>query len=404
MRGPMKALVVLDNRVDRGMVETLVTFSRQLDVAEYVDIAAEASQHDNSADALIIACGDFNPAVSEFISEASRSHPGRPILLICPAGANGHVSEAMGAGADDILTLPAYNDLDGAQTMSREVGFSLEKALARRHGVAVPGAPQKLGRMICVLGLKGGSGKTLTAANLAVSLAAAGHSVAIVDLDLQFGDVGLTLGMSPDRTLYDLVRSGGSLDAEKLSDFLVPHASGVRALLAPARPDQAGVVTPEFLKEVYQLLREMHEFVVVDTPPNFSPEVIAAVDASSEACLVSMLDSPSLKNTKLGLETLELMDYPGRVRLLLNRADSNVGISHEDVMAIVGRAPDVLVPSDRVIVRSVNQGEPIALLQRRSDAARAFRVLAELYRADDPTLNVNGARPRRRLRLLRRSA
>ena len=402
MSGAMKALVVLDHRVDRGMVETLVTFSRQLDVAEFVDLASEPGTHASSADALVLACGDFTPTVSEYIAEASRSHPGRPILLICPAGANGHVSEAMGAGADDILTLPDYNDLATAQTMSREVVFSLEKALARRNGVPVASS-QKLGRMICVLGLKGGSGKTLTAANLAVSLAHAGHSVAIVDLDLQFGDVGLTLGMSPERTLYDLVRSGGSLDAEKLGDFLVVHPSGVRALLAPARPDQAGVVMPEFLKEVYQLLREMHEFVVVDTPPNFSPEVIAAVDASSEACLVSMLDSPSLKNTKLGLETLELMDYPGRLRLVLNRADSNVGISREDVMAIVGREPDVLVPSDRSVVRSVNQGEPIAL-QRRSDAARAFRVLAEMYRADDPTLSANGVRPRRRLRLGRRRA
>jgi pilus assembly protein CpaE len=402
MSGPMKAMVVLDHRVDRGVVETLVTFSRQLDVADYVDLTAQASEHGNRADVLIVACGDFTPTVSGYISEASRTHPGRPILLICPSAGNGHVSEAMGAGADDILTLPPYTDHETAQTMSREVVFSLEKALARRHGVPIV-TSEKLGRMICVLGLKGGSGKTLTAANLAVSLAHAGHSVAIVDLDLQFGDIGLTLGMSPERTVYDLVRSGGSLDAEKLSDFLVVHPSGVRALLAPARPDQAGVVTPEFLKEVYQLLREMHEFVVVDTPPSFTPEVIGAVDASSEACLVSMLDSPSLKNTKLGLETLELMDYPGRVRLLLNRADSNVGISHEDVMAIVGRAPDVLVPSDRGIVRSVNQGEPISMLARRSDAARAFHVLAELYRADDPTLGANGARPRRLSRLLRRS-
>jgi pilus assembly protein CpaE len=402
MSGAMKALVVLDHRVDRSMVETLVTFSRRLDVAEFVDLTGEASAHGNSADALIVACGDFTPTVGEYIAEASRSHPSRPILLICPGGANGHVSQAMGAGADDILTLPADNDLQAAQTMSREVIFSLEKALARRNG-APAAMSQKLGRMICVLGLKGGSGKTLTAANLAVSLADAGHSVAVVDLDLQFGDIGLTLGMSPERTIYDLVRSGGSLDAEKLSDFLVVHPSGARALLAPARPDQAGVVTPEFLKEIYQLLRQMHEFVVVDTPPSFTPEVIAAVDASTEACLVSMLDSPSLKNTKLGLETLELMDYPGRVRLLLNRADSNVGISREDVMAIVGRAPDVLVPSDRGVVRSVNQGEPISLLQRRSDAARAFRVLAELYRADDPTLSANGA-GRKRRRLLRRSA
>jgi pilus assembly protein CpaE len=174
----------------------------------------------------------------------------------------------------------------------------------------------------------------------------------------------------------------------------------VRALLAPVRPDQAGIVTPEFLKDVYRLLLEMHDYVIVDTPPAFTPEVIGAVDTSSEACVVSMLDSPSLKNSKLGIETLELMDYQGRVRVALNRADSNVGITPEDVVAILGRKPDVLIPSDRNVVRSVNQGEPIALVNPRSDAARAFRVLAGLYLADEGS--ANGASPRRRLLRRRR--
>jgi pilus assembly protein CpaE len=398
MNGSMKALVALDRQVDRDLVETLMTSHAQLDVADYVEMGEGPAQDVNS-DVLVVACGEFDHDVGDYVASASSAHPSRPIVIVCATAVNGHVSEAMGAGADDILTLPASHDYDAARAMSRDVLFSIEKALARKRGLVTP-TTQRLGRMICVLGLKGGSGKTLTAANLAVSLADAGRTVAIVDLDLQFGDVGLTMGMSPDRTMYDLARSGGSLDAEKLNDFLTVHPSGVKALLAPARPDQAGVVTPELLKDVYRLLRETNDFIVVDTPPSFTPEVIGAVDASTEACIVSMLDSPSLKNTKLGLETLELMDYSGPVRMVLNRADSNVGISREDVMAIVGRTPDVLVPSDRNIVRAVNQGEPIALLQRRSDAARAFHLLAELYRADeDPT--VNGTK-RRGLRLLRR--
>jgi pilus assembly protein CpaE len=280
--------------------------------------------------------------------------------------------------------------------MSHQVSFTVEKAMARRRGERAT-TTQKLGRMICVLGLKGGSGKTLTASNLAVTLADAGQSVALVDLDLQFGDVGLTLGMSPERTLYDLVRSGGSLDVEKLGDFLTPHPSGIRALLAPARPDQAGVVTPDFLKDVYPLLRAMHDFVIVDTPPSFTPEVIGAVDASTEVCMVAMLDSLSLKNSKLGLETLELMDYTGPVRLVLNRADSNVGITREDVVSIIGRAPDMLVPSDRNVTRSVNQGEPISLLHRRSDAARAFHALAGLYVAEQQSAGSTAKRRRRSL-------
>ena len=394
MNSAIKAVVVLDDRIDRTLVERLVTSSAKLDVAEFVDLSGTKAEDTVAGDVAIVACTEFTSPVGEYLGEARRVHPGRPIVLICEAALNGRVGDAMGAGADDVVIAPGYDDGADVAALAHEVVFSIEKALARRRGT--PLAPgRKLGRMICVLGLKGGTGKTLTAVNLAVSLAATDRSVAVVDLDLQFGDVGLTLGMTPERTLYDLVRSGGSMDAEKLGDFLVVHSSGVRALLAPARPDQAGVVTPPFLKEVYDLLREMHDFVVVDTPPSFTPEVIGAVDSSSEACVVSMLDSPSLKNAKLGLETLELMDYPGRVRLVLNRADSNVGISAEDVVAIVGRRPDVLVPSERGIVRSVNQGEPISLLERRSGAARAFRGLAELYVADDAVSN--GSNGRRRL-------
>jgi pilus assembly protein CpaE len=393
-----KALVALDDHVDRDLVERVVTASAKLEVAEYVEVSGEFEPLE-TGEVLIVACADFDASVGEYVSAARRQHPARPIVLVTTSGVNGHVAAAIGAGADDIVAVSANGGPVDATAASDAVVFSVEKALARKHGVRVEQG-RHLGRLICVLGLKGGSGKTLTSANLAVSLAREGGRVAIVDLDLQFGDVGLTLGLTPERTIYDLVRSGGSIDAEKLGDFLTPHQSGVRALLAPARPDQAGVVTPEFLRDVYRLLREMHDYVVVDTPPSFTPEVIAAVDASTDACMVSMLDSPSLKNAKLGLETLELMDYQGPVRLVLNRADSDVGITAEDVRAIVGREPDVRVPSERNIVRSVNQGEPIALLQRRSEAARAFRALAELYLAEDGATS-NGHEPRRRL-LLRR--
>jgi pilus assembly protein CpaE len=207
--------------------------------------------------------------------------------------------------------------------------------------------------------------------------------VAIIDLDLQFGDVGLALGLNPERTIYDLARSGGSLDADKLEAFLVKHPSGARALLAPARPDQAGAITVDFLNEVYELLRQTSDFIVVDTPPAFSREVISAVDNSTDVCVVAMLDSLSLKNTKIGLETLGRMEYDAnRIRVVLNRADSNVGIRAEDVRAIMGREPDILVPSDRNVVRSINEGEPIALKQKRSEAARAFHALAGLYTSE----------------------
>jgi pilus assembly protein CpaE len=242
-----------------------------------------------------------------------------------------------------------------------------------------------------VLGPKGGTGKTLTSCNLAVALARKAKKVALVDLDLQFGDVALALGLSPEKTIYDLAKSGGSLDIEKLESYLTTHSSGLRVLLAPTRPDQASFVTVDLLRDVYTLLRSNYDFVIVDTPPGFTPEVIASIDSSSHVCMVGMLDSLSLKNTKLGLETLELMGYDsGRVTVVLNRSDTRIGISREDVAAIVGREPNILVPSDREIPKSLTDGIPILLAHERSEAAGAFRALADLYTTAAST---NGSAP-----------
>jgi pilus assembly protein CpaE len=127
-------------------------------------------------------------------------------------------------------------------------------------------------------------------------------------------------------------------------------------------------------------LRAAYDYVVVDTPPGFTAEVIASIDSSSDICMVGTLDSLSLKNTKLGLETLDLMGYPrDRICVVLNRADSRVGITRSDVATIIGREPEVLVPSTRDIARSVNESVPIVLGQPRSEAGRAFRSLAAYY-------------------------
>jgi pilus assembly protein CpaE len=401
MNSPARALVVFDDRIDRGAVESLVTSDPRVSVDEFVDLVGHRPDHDGAGDVVIVACAEYTAEIGDYVTAATRQHPRRPLIVLCSVPPNGHLSDVIAAGAEDILTLPTAMDPDGTRSLSEQLVFAVHKALVRRRG-AQAGATARLAPMIGVLGLKGGSGKTMTASNLGVALAGAGASVAIVDVDLQFGDVGLALGMRPERTLYDLVRAGGSLDAEKLADFLTVHQSGARALLAPARPDEAGVVTAGFLKEVYALLREMHDFVIVDTPPSFTPEVIGAVDDSSHVCLVAMLDSLSLKNSKLGLETLERMGYAGSVRVVLNRADSSVGIAPADVCAIIGRAPDVLVPSDRMITRAVNQGQPIVALQRRSQAARAYQELARLYLAEKLGPGADRGPRRERFRLVRR--
>jgi pilus assembly protein CpaE len=372
MTGQIKALVAMDDGVDREVVQAALPSDSEIQVVGLVDGLEESwtTLQETPTDLLVVACAGYSDRALFLIDGAVRQRPERPVIVLSEGSPNGFMRRVFESGADDILTLP----------QSREtVAFTMHKAVARKAGAAV-GSGVALSPMICVLGPKGGTGKTLTTCNLAVSLAEHGCKVAVVDLDLQFGDVGLALGLVPEKTVYDLAKSGGSLDSDKLDAYLTEHSSGVRVLMAPTRPDHAGVVTTEFLREVYATLRATYDYVIVDTPPGFTPEVIASIDSSSHICMVGMLDSLSLKNTKLGLETLELMGYDRDLtRLVLNRADSRVGISREDVAAIVGRTPDVFVPSDREIPRSINEGVPIVLAKNRSEAARAFRSLAGMY-------------------------
>jgi pilus assembly protein CpaE len=378
MSSDLTVLVALDREVDRGLIETIVARDPSLAVIDYLELDGPSASGLGTGDSLVVAVADYTSEARDFVIKAHHQHPQRPIILLCPTGTSGSLGEAFNNGVDDIVALPTTPGSSADPEVARQLAFTIQKAVMRRRGTVTPKA-ETVRNVICVLGLKGGSGKTLTSVNLGVSLAQAGHSVALMDLDLQFGDVALAMGLTPMRTIYDLVRSGGSLDAGKLEDFLMEHPSGARALLAPVRPDQAAMITVPFLQEVQRLLGEMFEFVVIDTPPSFAPEVISAVDSSNDVLVVAMRDTLSLKNTKLGLETLERMDYDRRrVKILLNRANTNVGIEREDVLAILGRDVDILLPSHRDITRSINQGEPIAL-QGASEAAKAFRSLAQMY-------------------------
>jgi pilus assembly protein CpaE len=398
MSDPIKVLVSLEEELDSELAQAVLAIEpgvRIVGMAEDLE-GRWSSTADQAADLLMVACKGYSQRALAFIDRTVSEHPDRPVVVLSEGPANGFVRRVFEAGADDILTLPGPGE-NGTPAATEDIVFMVEKAVARKRG-SFSLTRSDHGGLICVLGPKGGIGKTLTAANLAVSLAERRESVMLLDLDLQFGDAALALGISPARTMYDLATSSGALDVEKIDAYLADHESGLRVLPAPIRPDQASAVTTEFLRELYPMLRSAYGFVVIDTPPGFTPEVIATIDSSTDVCMVGTPDSLSLKNCSLGLETLRLMGYPEeRVSLVLNRADSRVGISREDVLEILGRPADVLVPSSRDIARSVNEGLPIVSSAPRSEAARAFAALAERYRTarvEEATPRTNG-QPRR---------
>jgi len=385
MSDPIRTFVVIDAGVNKDDVSRALPSSEDVEIVGFVNGIDEAwvRLHETPNDLLVIACAGQSEPVLNLIDNAVAERPRRPVVVLSYGSPNGFTRRIFAAGADDVVMLPVTPD---------EVQFALQKALARKAGAEGGGALIRA-PLICVLGPKGGTGKTLTSTSLAVALAELGKAVALIDLDLQFGDVGLCLGLTPRQTIFDLVRTGGSLDEEKLDGFMMPHSSGVKVLIAPSRPDHAAVVSVDFLREIYGTLRGMVDYVIVDTPPGFTPEVIATIDNASSVVMVGMLDALSLKNTKLGLETLELMGFPAEnIKLVLNRARSRVGISDDEVVAIIGRTPDVFVPSDRDIPRAVNEGKSILTTKPQSEAAQAFRSLAASYIQDERPAGATGIR------------
>jgi pilus assembly protein CpaE len=368
---PVKALLAVEPGVDAESVRDSLPTGEEFNVVDTVTSGEDALNwlRNGIADLLLVACAGYSDRALLLLDAVARQNPDLSVMVLGHGSPNGFLKRAFEAGADDIVMLPATPE---------QIHFEIHKLMVRKQGADSPVASEN-SRLVCILGPKGGTGKTLTSTNLSVSLAQRGQSVALIDLDLQFGDVALCLGLPPEKTVYDLAQSPGALDWDKLQAFLAVHSSGVHTLIAPRRPDQASAVGAELLREIYAILRANFDWVVVDTPPGFTAEVITSIDNSTEIVMVGMLDSLSLKNTKLGLETLELMKYdPDHVFLLLNRAHSRVGISQSDVEAVLGRTPDVFIPSDREIPRTVNEGIPIVVARPQSEPAEAYGRLAGL--------------------------
>src|SRR5262245_9270924 len=230
----IRVVIALDEQVDRNLIEAALPVDGRVNVTGIVHgLDAAPAMDDRSAQLLLVACHGEATAAVDAVRRWVSEQPDRPVVALCDAAPQLFVRDLFAAGADDVVNLPEAPE---------ELEFTLEKAMAR-HSRREAEARGEAAPMICVVGPKGGAGKTVTASNLALALASLGRRTALVDLDLQFGDVGLALGMVPERTLYDLATSGGAIDADKLDAYIVEHETGVRVLLAPVRPDHASAVT-----------------------------------------------------------------------------------------------------------------------------------------------------------------
>ena len=301
------------------------------------------------------------------IREQTRS----PIVILASGESSALLEDALDTdGVADVLLLPQ---------LTENVVFALRKAGHAGRRLAADGGHTRHGKIITVFSPKGGTGKTVTATNLAASFAKYEKKrTLLLDLDLQFGDAAIMLGLEPEKTIYDLVVAPGELDSEKLAGYVTKHTSGLDILPAPLRPEDAELVTESKLARLLEVARESYDLIVVDTSPFFHGPMLATLDRSDELLMLCGLDVPTLKNVRLSLQTLELLSFPAsRIRFVLNRANSKVGMKKKEVEGALDITIGFEIPSDRAVPLGVNKGAPPAISDTGSDFAKAIRAVAK---------------------------
>ncbi|MFN8148033.1 MAG: AAA family ATPase [Candidatus Nanopelagicales bacterium] len=288
------------------------------------------------------------------------------------------LSDALRSGVREVVQERDLGGLATAVRRQREIAARLREQIE----TGTEGAErQHHGQVITVFSAKGGCGKTTLATNIATALAESGKgTVALVDLDLAFGDVAIALQLFPTHTIADAVPIGEDLDGPALASLLTSHRSGLQALVAPMEPSAADLITTPLVSRILDILREDFDYVVVDTPPALDDHVLAAFDHSNVVALLATLDIPALKNLKLTLETLDLIGFPrDRLKIVLNRSDSKVGLSLSEVEKTL-RAPIVAqIPSSRDVPASTNRGVAIVSDDPKSPVSIAIRSFIDTY-------------------------
>lgn len=269
-----------------------------------------------------------------------------------------------------------------------------------------PLMPGRQRKILTVYSPKGGVGRSVLAANLAIALQmSTRRSVALVDANLQSGDLHVLLNITSPTTIEDL-REAGPLDADIINSALVPHeGSGVRVLRAPASPESAEFFTADAMKNILLQLREHFDYVVIDTDTNFSEATLIALEIADQIVAVTTLEVTTINRLSQFFEVAERLGYPrSKIRLVCNRVEGYYGIRPAQVEARLRTRFVAQIPEDnKLVVASVNRGVPFVLAQRSAPISHSVFALAQRLEAitsanlgDEPSL---GSKPPRRFGL-----
>ncbi|TYQ12970.1 UNVERIFIED_CONTAM: pilus assembly protein CpaE [Acetivibrio alkalicellulosi] len=369
----IKVVIVDDTEETRNNVKTLLSFEKRIEIIGEAENGEEAIfiVKESRPDVVLM---DINMPVMDGISateEITMSVPETAVIMMSVQGETEYLRKAMSAGARDFLNKPFSSD-DLINTILKAYDMESQR---KQHSKVATVQENVKSKVISVFSTKGGVGKTTIASNVAVSLARTTKKrVALVDLDLQFGDVAIMLNASVKNTISDIIKEINVLDVDVMEDYLVTHFSGVRVLPAPVKPEYAEYITSSHVERIINTLKENYHYVIVDSSANFHETVLAALDMSDKILFVSTLDLPTIKNVKSGLDVMETLRYSKeKVRIVLNKASEQFGIKYKDFENTLKHKIWAYIPEDsQTVITSANKGFPFVMTRTETKVAKAI--------------------------------
>ncbi len=394
MNDRIKVLIVDDITETRDHLSKLLSFEADMDV---VGVAASGAEAIERAVRLLpdVVLMDINMPDMDGIAATellAAKCPTAAVVMMSVQGEADYLRRSMLAGAREFLVKPFSSDelnssIRQVSTRERDRATRLGASGAASHAGGSSG--DAAGQVVAVFSPKGGVGRTTVAVNLAVAAASLGTKrVALMDGALQFGDVGVLMNLNPKgKSIADLVPELEAGELDSIDTFITEHSSGVRVLLAPPSPEAAEHVTAAHAKRVVERLRADHDLTVVDCPATFNDVTLAILDEADIILTLLSLEITSIKNMRLFMDVTEQLGYrPDKLRIVLNRADSTLGIRVADVENSIGRKIQHTVVSDgRSVVYALNRGVPFFLSNREAQVSQDILRLANaIIDADNP--------------------
>ncbi len=316
--------------------------------------------------------------------------PQLPIVLVAEGLTTDVLRAAIRVGFKDVVDAP----LNAAKIEGMLTHIEKMESIARGDAQT----RVKIGKVVTIMSPKGGAGKTMTTVNVGLALAfmtEAPERVVIMDADLQFGDVCISLQVEPQHTIVDAARDIDKLDEQLLESLLATHTSGMRVLSSPLEPSLADEVSTQVVVKTLGMLKRMFDYVIIDTAPFLDEPVLSILERSDTVLLVVDMDLPAVKNAKLALDTLKLIKFPfEKIKLILNRVNSKARLDINELERSLGLEVQAAVSSDKLVPRAVNEGEPVVSLYPRSRVAKDLRAVAALVldgdALDEPVVEKRG--------------